>query len=727
MAERRPASGWPRSVSARSPRRHPPRRGTRRAAGHGLDGRRSTRPSSAILLQASAHVERALENARLLEEITRQADAERALLRRLDVLDELTRIGQTVTTAEELAERSARLVGVALEASGTAYGLLTRTGRAIRGQVVDVARPSPTGSPPPRRASAGPSGVGGPARAASWSGSSPGSSATRHSSSPEPPGSPPTPPSRSGSTASWSAGSWPTSTGSPDALHVNHAALDSVARIVGISLANFRHRERFEGSERALPDAVRGVTRRLPPVRRRRHDRRGQRDRRGPLRRSLVGLDVGQFLDVDRGAADRWRAMVERGEPLHSAGTARRADGTRFPRETEASPVRIDDEERYLVVVRDLTERQRLQTELVQAQKMEAIGLLVVGRRPRAEQPARLDRRRSASCIRTDPSLPPDLRDQADLLVQEAHRTPARSSGTSSTSPAAAAGAPPTTDSGQLVDSVLGLQSYSSAQSGIDWVSRSTSRGPAAGPDRPLADPAGPAQPDRQRRPGDPRARPTRHGSGSPPGGRSRSTAGRSSGSRSPTTARASRPSSSIGCSCRSSRRRRPARAPGSACRSRSGSSPATAGRSATSRTPAGGAHVRHRAAGRPAPRRGRAGGAPGGRRRPALGRDPADAARRPAAGANVRRRRRARPTADPAILVLDDEPVDPRVPRPGPVAGRLRAVLARDGRDRPRRSSGRDPPDAILCDHRMAGMSGTRVPRGGRGDRPSSAGGSPS
>ena len=63
-----------------------------------------------------------------MEEITRRVEAEQALLRRVDVLDELTRIGQAVGTADELAERSARLVGEALGASGTAYGLFTADG-----------------------------------------------------------------------------------------------------------------------------------------------------------------------------------------------------------------------------------------------------------------------------------------------------------------------------------------------------------------------------------------------------------------------------------------------------------------------------------------------------------------------------------------------------------------------------------------------------------------------
>ena len=209
---------------------------------------------------------------------------------------------------------------------------------------------------------------------------------------------------------------------SPDELHVNHAALDSVARIVGDLAGQLPPSRAVRGLRGALPDAVRGVTRRLPPVRP--PTARSSRPT-GPPRRlyggPLVGLDVGAFLDVDRGAADRWRAMVERGEPLHSAGTARRADGTRFPRETEASPVRIDDEDRYLVVVRDLTERQRLQTELVQAQKMETVGILVSGVAHELNNPIASIIGLS-TLIGRDPGLSPDLRESAGLLVDEAQR-----------------------------------------------------------------------------------------------------------------------------------------------------------------------------------------------------------------------------------------------------------------------------------------------------------------
>ena len=85
---------------------------------------RRRRPSS----RRASTSGRALENADLVEEITRRAEAEQALVRRLAVLDELSRLGASVASADELADRSARLVGRALGASGTGYGLFAADG-----------------------------------------------------------------------------------------------------------------------------------------------------------------------------------------------------------------------------------------------------------------------------------------------------------------------------------------------------------------------------------------------------------------------------------------------------------------------------------------------------------------------------------------------------------------------------------------------------------------------
>ncbi len=380
------------------------------------------RPSSAVLLQAGAHVGQALENARLIEEMTVRVDAERALIRRLDVLDELTRVGQAVRTADELAERSAILVGEALGAVGTAYGLLNSDGSGYAtSSFIGVRQPlaawltsaSPAERSAFRRWRAGEGSI--LERFERGHVTDETLEIAR----------------QAGVTAYAAipirvddelAGGIVAYFDRPQGeLQVDHQALDSVARIVGISLANFRHREQLEGSEaryRTLfdvsPDAYLlcdlegGIL-----------DSNAAADRLygGPL----AGMAIDAFLDIDPTETERRREAVDRGEHRRYTGTARRKDGTYFPRESEASLVRIGEEPRYLVTVRDLTERQRLQTELVQAQKMETVGILVSGVAHELNNPIASIVGLS-SLIGRDPSLSDDLRESARLLVDEAHR-----------------------------------------------------------------------------------------------------------------------------------------------------------------------------------------------------------------------------------------------------------------------------------------------------------------
>ena len=70
----------------------------------------------------------------------------------------------------------------------------------------------------------------------------------------------------------------------------------------------------------------------------------------------------------------------------------------------------------------DVAGSDRQQEELLQAQKMEAIGLLVSGVKHELNNPL-ASILAFSQLIRTDQSLPPELRDQADLLIQEARRT----------------------------------------------------------------------------------------------------------------------------------------------------------------------------------------------------------------------------------------------------------------------------------------------------------------
>ncbi len=99
-----------------------------------------------------------------------------------------------------------------------------------------------------------------------------------------------------------------------------------------------------------------------------------------------------------------------------------RGDGSTFPSEANIVVGRIDGHERLLVQIRDLTDEERLQQELLQAQKMEALGQLVAGVAHELNNPLAAIVAFS-QLMRGDERLPPDLHRDAGLLVQEADRT----------------------------------------------------------------------------------------------------------------------------------------------------------------------------------------------------------------------------------------------------------------------------------------------------------------
>ncbi len=242
---------------------------------------------------------------------------------------------------------------------------------------------------------------------------------------------------------------------------VTERVLDVVSRIASISLANFRLRERLVASEtryRALfeasPDAILLLS----------HANEVVDANPAALRLYRTDLDGLRAFLASGTPGTTGEELRHRMEVLRRDGrgvfhdTGIRPDGTTFPEEIGVVSVEIEGDQRYLVIVRDLAEQHQLQQELLQAQKMEAIGHLVSGVAHELNNPLAAIVAFS-QLLRRDERLPEDMRRDAELLVQEAERT-RRIVGNLLDF---ARQRPPErypTSPGALVESVLALQSY---------------------------------------------------------------------------------------------------------------------------------------------------------------------------------------------------------------------------------------------------------------------------
>ncbi len=383
-------------------------------------------PSDAVILLVADHVARGLENARLLEEIIRRVESERDLARRLRALDELTRVADHVTTADELATRSARLVNTVLDAVGTVYVLLDADGaspttvrlaqvrpvladwlrdhrpddrvafrrwRSGEGPFIESLEPGQAAAISPQLAQE----VGVLAYA----------------------GIPIRVDDRvvGGITAYFERGAAD--------LDLDRDALDRVASIASVSLTNVRLRERLAAAttqNRALfeasPDAMfiaadDGTILDCNPA-------AVELARSDPAR--LVGQRVTDLATYDRAEVRVELDALPIGRSFRLHATVQPEPDTTFPAEVDVTAVEIDGARRFLVRVRDLTDQVRLRSELVQAQKMEATGQLVSGVAHELNNPL-ASILGFSQVIRRDPALPDELRHSADLLVEEATRT----------------------------------------------------------------------------------------------------------------------------------------------------------------------------------------------------------------------------------------------------------------------------------------------------------------
>ncbi len=242
-------------------------------------------------------------------------------------------------------------------------------------------------------------------------------------------------------------------------IEIDDRTLEAIGRVLDISFANRRFREVIEANERRYrelfdltPEALLVQTMDEEIV----DANRAAFELYGP---GIVGRHVS---DLSASEPVRIDPAFDRDDVIRGTGIGRREDGSTFPEEFELRVTDIGGERRTLAIVRDLTERSRLQAELAQAQKMDAIGMLVAGVAHELNNPLAAIVGFS-HLLRTDPSLPTDLRGQADLLVQEANRTRVIVQNLLDF----ARLRPPERvemDLQPLIDSVLGLQSYVLAQ-----------------------------------------------------------------------------------------------------------------------------------------------------------------------------------------------------------------------------------------------------------------------
>ncbi len=366
-----------------------------------------------------------LANFRLRSELLHRAAAQRALGHRLDTLDELTRIGEEASSFEELAHRTVSLVREALGAVGVCY-LLIEPGHhfethAVAGET-GAFRQWLKGVP----AKEAPGG----ATLLSGGGSVLGDFVTSQVNERV------LPLARAAGFKSF--GAIPIRTGeelagallcffeqTAAALPVDEAALDSVARIGGIALANYRLRERLVSSEeryRTLfeesPDAL-FVTALDGTV----LDANEAAVRLYRVNRSeVLGRYFGQLVSADEREMARRRQIVWAQGRGTFSDRGNRPDGSEFPVEVEVRVVELGGQRRFLSLVRDLSDQERLTNELLQAQKMEAMGELVSGVAHELNNPLAAIIAFS-QLMRGDPRLPDDMKHDAGLLVQEADRT----------------------------------------------------------------------------------------------------------------------------------------------------------------------------------------------------------------------------------------------------------------------------------------------------------------
>jgi len=218
----------------------------------------------------------------------------------------------------------------------------------------------------------------------------------------------------------------------PPELARDEELLVAIGRLVGLALGNVRLRDALLARQAELDESetrYRGLFEQAPePILicdwdgRVLDSNRAASSLYGLSSRRLLSQSLESLTGLDREKRRALTTALHRTRRAEIQARGRRLAGTTFPVVLHLAVTALRGEERLLVQLRDMTETEPMQAELLQAQKMEALGQLISGVAHELNNPLSAIIA-FAQLLRTDERLPADLAHDADLLAQEADRT----------------------------------------------------------------------------------------------------------------------------------------------------------------------------------------------------------------------------------------------------------------------------------------------------------------